>query len=311
MAMRGIDYAFSPHPTIALITGNGYGFVGRYLSPDPANDQNGKNLLAGELQLLLAAGLSVIVVEESLAQRILGGHDAGVADAQHGDAVVKALGMAGLPVYFACDFDASPQQQEAINDYLRGAASVIGVRRVGLYSGFWPITRAFNAGLITYGWQAYAWSAVTAGVPDPPQSTQVSVDGREFWFDVRAQVRQAAGVTIGDASCDINEAMSADFGQWPRPATVPAPAPQFPVPASLAVAECPAVSVSWASSNSPHWRVQVAADAGGQPGAVIDGGQVVVTAPRAVVPLPGSGRYWVRVQAAGDSPFTGWHSVTA
>ncbi|HEY6789388.1 MAG TPA: glycoside hydrolase domain-containing protein [Trebonia sp.] len=311
MALRGIDYAFSPHPATALITGNGNKFVGRYMSPDAANDHNGKNLLAGELQLLLGAGLSVIVVEESTAQRILGGHDAGVADAQHGDAVVKALGMAGMPVYFGCDFDAAPQQQDSINDYLRGAASVIGVRRVGLYSGFWPMTRAFNAGLITYGWQAYAWSAVTAGMQDPPQSTQVSVDGREFWFDVRAQVRQVGGVTIGDASCDIDEAVSADFGQWPRPATAPTPTSQFPVPASLSAAVHPAVAVSWASSNSPRWRVQVAADDGGNPGAVIDGGQVVVTAPQAVVPLPGSGRYWVRVQAAGDSPFTDWHSVTA
>jgi hypothetical protein len=309
MAMRGIDYAFSPHPTTALITGHGHEFVGRYMSPDADNDHNGKNLLAGELQLLLAAGLSVIVVEESTALRILGGHAAGVADAQHGDAVVKALGMAGVPIYFGCDFDAAPQQQDTINDYLRGAASVIGVKRVGLYSGFWPMTRAFNAGLITYGWQAYAWSAAGAGVQDPPQSTRVSVDGREFWFDVRAQVRQVGDATIGDASCDIDEATAADFGQWPRHA--PAPTGQFPVPASLAVAVHPSVAVSWPSSNSPHWRVQVAADDGGKPGAVIDGGQVVIAEPHAAVPLPRSGRYWVRVQAAGDSPFTDWHSVTA
>jgi len=309
--MLGIDYAFSPHPTTALITGTGHKFVARYMSPDVHNDQNGKNLLAGELQLLLAAGLSVIVVEESTAQRMLGGHDAGVADARHGDTVVKALGMAGMPVYFGCDFDAAPQQQDSINDYLRGAASVIGVTRVGLYSGFWPMTRAFNAGLITFGWQAYAWSAVTAGVQDPPQSTRVSVAGREFWFDLRAQVRQFDGVTIGGASCDTDEAMVGDFGQWPRPATAPTPTPQFPVPASLSAAVRPSIAVSWASSNSPHWRVQVAADDGGKPGAIIDGGQVVVTAPHAVVPLLRSGRYWVRVQAAGNSPFTDWHSVTA
>ncbi len=63
------------------------------------------------------------------------GHQAGLADARHADAVVTALGMPGVPVYFAADWDAGQADQPAISAYLDGAASVIGRRRTGIYGG--------------------------------------------------------------------------------------------------------------------------------------------------------------------------------
>jgi hypothetical protein len=290
--MQGIDYAFGTHPAPTTINGRGYGFVGRYMSDITANDGNGKNLLPGELAGLRAAGLDIIIVEESTAGRMKGGHAAGVADAQHAKAVTAALGMATIPVYFACDFDAAPGDQTAINDYLDGAASVIGLERTGIYGGYYPVKRALDVGKARWAWQTSAWSG-----------------GQ---WDSRAQVRQEGTVTIGGESCDVDTALAEDFGQWPRPTVAgPQPGPEYPVPASLSATAHPSLTVSWPASDSPHWRVQVAADDSEKPGAVIDGGQVVVTAPHTVIVLPGLGRYWVRVQAAGNSPFTGWHSVTA
>lgn len=288
--MQGIDYAFGPHPAATTISGHGYKFVGRYMSDIPANDSNGKNLLPGELAALRAAGLDVIVVAESTAGRMHAGHAAGIADAQHAKAVTASLGMATIPVYFACDFDATPGDQTAINDYLDGAASVIGLERTGIYGGYWPVSRALDAGKARWAWQTSAWSG-----------------GQ---WDSRAHIRQQGTVTIGGASCDVDAAMAGDFGQWPRPAAAAAP-PEYPVPSSLSAIAHPSLTVSWTASSSPHWRVQVAADASGKPGPVITGGQVLVEVPRAVIALPGPGRYWVRVQAAGNSPFTGWHPVTA
>src|SRR5260221_14741136 len=107
---KGIDYAFDPHPQIAQLKPAGVTFVVRYTSANPLNDTNGKNLRAPELKALLAAGQQVAIVSESTAGRMLGGHSAGVADAGHADAVVKALGLAGLPVYFAADWDVQPAE---------------------------------------------------------------------------------------------------------------------------------------------------------------------------------------------------------
>ena len=206
---KGIDFAFYPHPGITAIKADGDVFVCRYTSARLENDANGKNLTPSEKEALLAAGLSIVIVAEEGASRMLGGYAAGAVDARHADAVVKALGMAGLPVYFACDFDSTEGQQTAINAYLDGAASVIGRARVGIYGGYWPVKRALDAGKAEYAWQTYAWSG-----------------GQ---WDSRAQLRQVQnGVTIGGADCDRDTSMAADFGQFPRPAA-PAPDPGPPL----------------------------------------------------------------------------------
>jgi len=296
--MKGIDYAFSPHPAPSAVRSAGYGFVARYLSPIAANDHNGKNLLPAELTALLAAGLAVVLVEESAANRMLGGHPAGVADGQHAQAVTKALGMTAVPVYFACDFDATEAEQVLIDAYLDGAASVIGRDRTGIYGGFWPVSRALTAGKATWAWQTVAWSG---GQWDP-----------------RAHIRQHGAVTVGGISgIDTDESMHPDFGQWPRPsapAPAPPPAPQYPVPVLLSQTVQPVtVHLGWEAGTpvSPHWRVQVA-HWDGKPGAPVeipDGG--MVTIPDASVTLPGPGPYAWRVQAAGGSPFTPWRPFTA
>jgi hypothetical protein len=91
----------------------------------------------------------------------------------------------------------------------------------------------------------------------------------------------------------------------------PPSAPAWPVPASVGVSVRPAVNVGWPQGTpvSPHWRVQVARDAGGKPGEVV--ASIVTAVNHATLGLTGPGAYWVRVQAAGDSPFTPWRAFTA
>lgn len=292
---RGLDYATFPHPSPGTIKAAGFSFVMRYASPAAANDANGKNLLKAELTGLLAAGLEVGLVFEYAAQQMLGGRAQGVKDAQHSDAVCKGLGVPGLPVYFAADWDVAESQQAAVNAYLDGCASVIGKARTGIYGGYYPVKRALDGGHASWAWQTLAWSG-----------------GQ---WDSRANIRQHLGVSVGGASCDLNDSMTADFGQWPRPpATVPPvtpPAQEYPVPASLAVSVRPLVTVEWPDGSpvSPHWRVQVAADLNGQPGTML--ASMVTVISRASVTLPAPGKYWARVQAAGNSPFTAWKPFTA
>jgi len=201
----GIDYAFFPHPSLAAMNGAGVKFACRYISSNPANDSSGKNLLPGETRTLLGAGFQIVVVVEEGASMMLGGHSAGVAAAKHADAVVTALGMPGIPVYYAADFDATPAQQAPINACLDGAASVTGRDRVGLYGGYYVVERAFDAGKCRYGWQTIAWSG-----------------GQ---WDHRAHIRQGLSFSLGGASVDHDQAMFADFGQWPRPKAAPPPDP--------------------------------------------------------------------------------------
>jgi hypothetical protein len=107
-----------------------------------------------------------------------------------------------MPIYFAADFDATPGQQAAINACLGGAASVIGKARTGIYGGFYPVKRAFDAGAARWGWQTIAWSG-----------------GQ---WDSRAHIRQGLSFSLGGSSVDHDQAMFPDFGQWPRPAAKPA-----------------------------------------------------------------------------------------
>jgi hypothetical protein len=109
--------------------------------------------------------------------------------------VVACGGRHDRPIYFSCDFDASPEQQDAINAYLQGAASVIGAENVGIYGGYWPVARALDAGAARWAWQTDAWSGTNT--------------------EPRAQLHQRAQqVAVDGVPCDINEALTTDYGQW-------------------------------------------------------------------------------------------------
>ncbi|MUN36113.1 glycoside hydrolase domain-containing protein [Actinomadura litoris] len=191
MAVFGVDYAWG-RPGADALRNAGVKFVCRYLS----HDKTGKNLTRPEAEELSDAGLWLVVVWESTASRALGGREAGEADARAAAEQAAALDMPDdRPVYFAVDFDATSDQQDEINAYLDGAASVLGRDRVGVYAGHGPVGRAFDAGKITYGWQTYAWSG-----------------GR---WDARAQLQQYSNDhEINGVGVDYDRAMDHDYGQW-------------------------------------------------------------------------------------------------
>lgn len=200
--MRGIDYAFA-HPSPAATRAAGFAFVGRYVSPQAASDASGKNLLPDECRALLAARLQIILFAEQWAGRMKDGMKAGAEDARHFAAVTNALGLTGIAMYCAADWDATPSEQTPINAYLDGAAQVIGHGRVGIYGSFYVVKRALDAGKATYACQTLAWSG---GQWDP-----------------RAQLRQYLQISVGGVSVDLETAHAADFGQYPPPHPEPPP----------------------------------------------------------------------------------------
>ncbi|GAB3211366.1 DUF1906 domain-containing protein [Nocardia tengchongensis] len=202
----GLDYA-GGRPNAAEIRSCGYGFVVRYLS-DGGPGLPGKLLTPDEADALRAAGVDIVANWETTADRMLDGHDAGVSDATAALAQVLACGgRRDRPIYFSADFDAAPEQQDAINEYLRGAGEVLGPQWVGIYSGYWPVSRALDAGAVRWAWQTDAWSGGNV--------------------EARAQLHQRIEqVDIDGVSCDVNESRADDYGQWS--ATTPDPTPQEP-----------------------------------------------------------------------------------
>lgn len=151
---EGIDYSWA-RPGAEAIRNAGKTFIMRYLYPD---EQGGKGLDLSEVQDARANGLLIGTVYESSGSRALDGYAAGQADAHTSAGQLSALGMDGNVVYFAVDFDATPDQYETIGQYLDGAASVLGKNKVGLYAGVGPIDALCGGARADYGWQTYAWS---------------------------------------------------------------------------------------------------------------------------------------------------------
>lgn len=204
--MFGVDYA-TVTPSAAKVAADGAQFVCRYLSGFS------KDLTPEEAKALQAVGLHIVTVWETTGNRALDGYTAGHADAVRALTLGARCGMpVGSPIYFAVDFDATPAQQVAINAYFAGVKDVLGHNQVGAYGSYYVVKRLFDAGLIAYGWQTYAWSG---GQWEP-----------------RAQLQQYKNSQIlGGLSVDFNRAVKPDFGQWrvkvaPVPPFTPDPHPE-------------------------------------------------------------------------------------
>lgn len=203
--MKLLDYSFA-RPNPADIVAAGFGGVLRYLSPNA-----GKNLTVPERDALRGAGLAIGLVWEWYAQRANEGQAAGAQDTQAALSQAAALGFpTNLPIFFAVDWDATPEQQANIDAYLNGAKQVLG-DRVGIYAGYWPLKRAFDNGVIKWGWQTYAWSGGN--------------------WDSRAQLRQELNGQWG-GQVDFDEDVAGTNGLWTSSTPV-APTSQPPAPAPV------------------------------------------------------------------------------
>jgi hypothetical protein len=147
-----------------------------------------------EIKDLKAAGIGLAMVYENNPRDPLKGHERGREDAQFALAQARSLGMpAGRPIYFAVDFDVSPQPDQT-DSYFDGVAEVLGHGGSGPYGGIAVVSRQLNRGF-KWAWQTYAWS-------------RNQLDGR-------AQIHQYSnGHSIGGTPVDYDHAYYEDYGQW-------------------------------------------------------------------------------------------------
>jgi hypothetical protein len=199
--LLGLDYA-GGLPGGAAIAAGGYGFVCRYLS-DGGSALPGKLLTVGEYADLQAHQVAVVVTWETTSDRMLDGYTTGSDDAGLAEETARAVGHpADRPIYFSCDFDAAPSDQAAIDEYLAGAADVIGSERTGVYGSYYVVQRCLDNESARWAWQTAAWSG---GLTESRAHLYQRIDT----------------VTVGGVDCDVNEALQIDFGQYPSPGIIP------------------------------------------------------------------------------------------
>ena len=192
LPIEGVDYSTTP-PGGEALRQAGKMFVCRYLARDS------RGITRSEVNDLMTHGVDIVANHESTADRMKDGQIAGAVDARFANDVLLEVGLPPVqPIYFSCDFDATPEDQTAIDSYLRGVAAVIGPHRVGVYGGFWVIKRCFENGSAQWFWQTYAWS------------------GGQWHHATHIQQYDNYGNTINGTDVDLDRAVKENYGQASR-----------------------------------------------------------------------------------------------
>jgi peptidoglycan hydrolase-like protein with peptidoglycan-binding domain len=188
-AIFGVDYSWA-RPGGAMLQERGVNVAGRYLWAHEGN----KGIGRVEYDDLVAHNISPYFFYETWAEDSMAlGYDKGVEHAEEAQKFLNNLGLPNHPVHFNVDHQARDDQIPAILEGMRGAASVIGKARTGIYGQYTVVKAALDAGYV-YTCQTYAWSG-----------------GK---WDDRATLRQWSNGQWG-GSVDFNWAMKEDFGQNP------------------------------------------------------------------------------------------------
>ena len=234
----GVDYSRTVNGDWATLAGalkaNGKRFAWRYAVNDLA--PSGRGISAAEYAALRAAGIDVGVYWESTEGWMLGGFAAGQAAAKNAQQNIVAAGMPPtIPVYFAADFDATPAQQAPIDDCLKGAASVLGANRVGIYGGFWIVSRCAQNKTAAWFAQTSAWSG-----------------GQ--WFSGNHLEQYGYNTYFAGTNCDLVRAKQDNYGQASTfqggsPVPTPKPAPTVNYPDGLDKGVCQRLFGSFKASN--------------------------------------------------------------
>lgn len=145
--MRGADYASPLNP--AKVAALGYRFVVRYIN---GSVNRWKVLTDQERAAIHSAGLGLMLVWETKADRPLSGRDGGLIDGQRARADLKRLGCPeDVAVLAAVDIDATTSNLRVIVDYLEAFRDA-SRWPTGVY-GDWDVINAVQ------GWSACNWQA--------------------------------------------------------------------------------------------------------------------------------------------------------
>ncbi|WP_217596565.1 DUF1906 domain-containing protein [Cohnella sp. GbtcB17] len=154
---KGIDKATPVTAAQAkALASAGYAFAARYLVPP---SYAWKRMTADEAKLITSAGMQIVSVYETTANRAASGADAGRNDGAAAYAEALAVGQPkGTAIYFAVDYDAQPKDFDAIEAYLKAAAKQVTGYETGVYGSYAVVEEMAKRRACTHFWQTYAWS---------------------------------------------------------------------------------------------------------------------------------------------------------
>lgn len=204
MIKKGID-CMTPLTAVTAVRARtaGFDFAGRYLVPP--DKYPGKALTRAEAEAVTAAGLRLLTVWETYANRAKEGAAAGAFDGFAALQCARALDMpeSGI-IYFAVDYDAPEFDFPAIAEYLKAARAQTGPYHVGVYGSCRVVEAMKQRGICRGFWQCCAWSY---GKRSPALTVYQS-----DWSGTEAA--KAAAAKIG-VSVDLNECPDLDrAGVW-------------------------------------------------------------------------------------------------
>lgn len=142
--------------TAASFKANGYQFVCRYLVPPTSA---WKALTKPEADLIQKAGMYIVSVYETTADRALGGYAAGLQDGQIASNCAREVGQTiGSTIYGAVDFQPTSAQMKTVVDYIKGFNEGTPNYSTGVYGSYAVVNAVKAAGACSHFWQTYAWS---------------------------------------------------------------------------------------------------------------------------------------------------------
>lgn len=203
--MQVIDFAaHAPNPAHYPT-----GVIGamRYVAPRRSDgSRRPKCITDAELEMYRSAGKAVGFVFEDSTLNTTGGARQGDRDGKIAVAELQLLKVpAGVCCYAAADHDLSSADLPVLAAYLDAFhrhTTDAGYRR-GLYAELSGVDTMLRDGHVDLGWQTVAWSGKDAA-GHPRRST-----------DPRVVLYQRAGqISIDGTTCDVNDVLAADWGQW-------------------------------------------------------------------------------------------------
>lgn len=155
-SIKGVDSA-SPATEKAAkaLYEAGVRFWGRYLVP-----KGWKALTKVEADILHNAGIALLLIWETTANRPKGGAAAGTQDGTTARELAKAMGVpAGTTIYFAVDYNPAETEYDVIANYIRAAMEACGEYVAGVYGSYAVVESMRMRTSCNRLWQCVAWSS--------------------------------------------------------------------------------------------------------------------------------------------------------
>lgn len=191
MNVKGVDTIATITPAAAeTLIAEGYSFVGRYVVPETGLLKQ-KALTAAEAQTIHNAGLSILCIYETTADRAKQGASAGTVDGQNAKKRAQELGIPkSTVIFFAVDYNAPKSDYDAIKAYFAAVKVAAAPYQTGVY-GSRNVCTALD-GLAGY-YQCYAWSN---GIAETADVIQTEYQQGDTALDMKAKLDFAVDIDI-------------------------------------------------------------------------------------------------------------------